>query len=774
MTQPLELMNDAIAAMKAAWRQAPRDQRDSLGEEVRRLIVSKINAQWDDLVSRTEVLVSAAGQLQSVIDRYSGAPSMAGALSTLAAAAGGLQRALGAGATRGLRRAAASSDEQPAREFSVLCVHGVGDHHTDQSWKSKWLDLIERGVRSWAPGAIVDADFVMYHDIVEETPLTALQMTEALWRLGTSGIIHGLGDIFGRRRSVLDVPHALRWTAGLVAQWASEEKLRERTRARLEEWLKLPKYNAVIGHSLGSLIMYDTLRAKPSLAEGLVVASFGSQIGNPFVRGTFGGRIAPIEKARRWLHIFNPDDRVFTSRVSLAEANFSEVEAKFDIPDDPLNHDALWYLRHRNVVDSLWREVAGGEGESGSGASISPDGVPPSLARAVRAVSKPTPRTAKRQPERRALLVGINDYPNPDDRLDGCVNDVFLMSSLLQELSGDNGQRFPPDSIRVVLNERATAKGILSRLQWLLEDVRAGDERVLYYSGHGAQVPAYGSWAEVDHLDECLVPHDFDWTPERSISDDTFFELYSQLPYESSFVAILDCCHSGGITRAGGAKVRGLNPPDDIRHRALKWDQSRGMWTPRDFNRDAGRGSLTDDIIAATDQRDIEKLLGESGFTHRLGSAAPLRRVKVTQSARNKQEKPQRPYMPMLIHACQENEFAFEYRHGVTSYGAFTYSLAQILRADEMRKSPITFKALVEQVKDRLQELKFDQVPSIRGPSIHLEAPVPWIGPTAGRPGSAGKKTAKKKPAKKRANRPKKKAGKKKSTKRGRSRRRRE
>jgi hypothetical protein len=36
-------------------------------------------------------------------------------------------------------------------------------------------------------------------------------------------------------------------------------------------------------------------------------------------------------------------------------------------------------------------------------------------------------------PRRRALLVGINEYPDPSDRLEGCVNDVFLMSSLLQE-----------------------------------------------------------------------------------------------------------------------------------------------------------------------------------------------------------------------------------------------------------------------------------------------------------------------------------------------------
>ena len=52
------------------------------------------------------------------------------------------------------------------------------------------------------------------------------------------------------------------------------------------------------------------------------------------------------------------------------------------------------------------------------------------------------------------------------------------MSAMLQECG------FAPEEIRMVLNERATAKGILDRLHWLLDDLQSGDERVLFYSGH--------------------------------------------------------------------------------------------------------------------------------------------------------------------------------------------------------------------------------------------------------------------------------------------------
>jgi hypothetical protein len=81
--------------------------------------------------------------------------------------------------------------------------------------------------------------------------------------------------------------------------------------------------------------------------------------------------------------------------------------------------------------------------------------------------------------------------------------------------------------IRVVLNERATAAGILDRLHWLLDNVRNGDERVLFYSGHGAQIPAYGAKEEVDHFDECLIPYDFDWSLAHAMTDNRFVEFYS-------------------------------------------------------------------------------------------------------------------------------------------------------------------------------------------------------------------------------------------------------
>ena len=65
-------------------------------------------------------------------------------------------------------------------------------------------------------------------------------------------------------------------------------------------------------------------------------------------------------------------------------------------------------------------------------------------------------------------------------RLDGCVNDAFLMSGGGLQESG-----FEPEHIRTVFDDRATAANLRDRLAWLLDDTEPGDQRVLFYSGHG-------------------------------------------------------------------------------------------------------------------------------------------------------------------------------------------------------------------------------------------------------------------------------------------------
>jgi hypothetical protein len=464
--------------------------------------------------------------------------------------------------------------------------------------------------------------------------------------------------------------------------------------------------DVVCAHSLGSLASYDAFIQLPAGARNRIrevtYLTFGSQIGNPFVRAQFGGRIVPLP-CRRWFHLFNAEDDVFTARIRLQADGFEQVDTLFDLPD-PLDHDAGAYLQHANTVNRVWASIAGG-----------PEYEPLRAARQLtRGTTLARPRRA--QPGRRALLVGINQYPDVKDRLEGCVNDVYQVSAMLQECG------FEPDDIRVVLDDRATASGIRSRLQWLLEDAGPGDQRVFFYSGHGAQLPEYAPDEVVDRVNECLVPWDFDWTPERAITDDFLTELYAQLDYSTHFLVMLDCCHSGGMTRDGGVRVRGLNPPDDIRHRELKWNVEEQMWQERKLpSRTVGEGA------AAAGRA------GERRDTVRVGRAAGLRLLPRPDYRRIRTRlRHKGPYMPVILQACGESELAYEYRDGVTSYGAFTFAVSKRLRRIPGR--PPTFAALCKAVGGTLTKLGFEQHPEVDGPDEWVNAAVPWVGRSTAEP----------------------------------------
>ncbi|HXE47564.1 MAG TPA: caspase family protein [Ramlibacter sp.] len=580
-----------------------------------------------------------------------------------------------------------------SKPLTLLCVHGVGHEEIDPDFQASWTTAVTAAVQSCDPGLEPTIDFLEYDSLFDHAPLNALTYGLAFAKLLASTVVYGIGDAMPRARGLGEVPETVKWTAGMVAQWSTETALRARTRDAVLKKMRSKPYDAVFAHSLGSLICYDTFVRNPDEIKDKVYVSFGSQIGNPAVRDVFAGRIQPLA-GHKWYHLFNPDDHVLTCPIKLAVDNFQQVTAQFDIPNDVLNHNATWYLQHANTVATVWRDLA-------------VRAQPRSFTTVSRGFAK-----AIAKPDRRALLVGINDYPDPKNKLEGCVNDVFMMSSVLQE-SG-----FEPGEIRVVIDDRATAQGIMDRLHWLLDGVRNGDERVLFYSGHGAQIPGYGAKDEPDHIDECLVPYDFDWSSAHAILDQQFCELYSQLPYDSYFVAVFDCCHSGGMTRDGGPRIRGLTPPDDIRHRALRWAPSEQMWVPRDFpplNR------------SLAEKKDGHSYLGLSGATNRLGRAAELRTMPNAEyDATRKALGHDGPYLPILLEACQEREFSYEYRHGATSYGAYTFCMAQVLRASRASRVNPSFEELNALVTEKLHRLKYNQTPALVGAKKRVAQQVPW------------------------------------------------
>jgi hypothetical protein len=171
----------------------------------------------------------------------------------------------------------------------------------------------------------------------------------------------------------------------------------------------------------------------------------------------------------------------------------------------------------------------------------------------------------------KALLVGINAYPNPNNNLRGCINDIVDMEYFI----ASKNKVYAKENIKTLTDSRATKKGILDHLNWLLLGASAGDQILFHYSGHGAQLPSKGHTFEQDGLDEIICPYDFSDanTTQTAITDKEFAKIFATIPKGVHFVWISDSCHSEDLSRK-----QPIAP--DTRFRRFNHESQQGVTIP--------------------------------------------------------------------------------------------------------------------------------------------------------------------------------------------------
>lgn len=103
-----------------------------------------------------------------------------------------------------------------------------------------------------------------------------------------------------------------------------------------------------------------------------------------------------------------------------------------------------------------------------------------------------------------ALLVGCN-YPNTEDELEGCHNDVVNMQKTLI-----NRFRFEPNRIELLTDNPGdkimpTGANIKAALNRMVDQARPGGVVFFHFSGHGTLFPSDNSPKKV----EAIVPCDY-------------------------------------------------------------------------------------------------------------------------------------------------------------------------------------------------------------------------------------------------------------------------
>ncbi len=153
----------------------------------------------------------------------------------------------------------------------------------------------------------------------------------------------------------------------------------------------------------------------------------------------------------------------------------------------------------------------------------------------------------------KALLIGTTSYANEQNNLPGIELDIAEMERVARKLGFSSG------NIKILKDKDVTLGNIRYQFEsFLTQDMAPNDTVMIYYSGHGVQIPDKNG-DELDGYDEAVSLYDltgvFDNTGEGTVVwdgvllDDQFADLLDNLVSDNVFV-IVDACHSGTVTRS--------------------------------------------------------------------------------------------------------------------------------------------------------------------------------------------------------------------------------
>lgn len=157
--------------------------------------------------------------------------------------------------------------------------------------------------------------------------------------------------------------------------------------------------------------------------------------------------------------------------------------------------------------------------------------------------------------EKRALVVGISEYPSYDvqdagwSKIHG-ANDVKLVAPILKK------QGFV---VTTLANEHATIRTICGELERLVKKTNPGDIVYIHFSGHGQAIEDEDG-DETDGWDESFIPYDAQriyrkgvYAGENHLTDDILNRYLTNIRHKAGsggiVYVVVDACHAGSSYR---------------------------------------------------------------------------------------------------------------------------------------------------------------------------------------------------------------------------------
>ena len=144
---------------------------------------------------------------------------------------------------------------------------------------------------------------------------------------------------------------------------------------------------------------------------------------------------------------------------------------------------------------------------------------------------------------KKALLIGINYIDDPSNKLQGCINDIKNIKTQINKFypKCNEIKMLRDDSTKLI--EKPSRKNIIDGINWLVKDLKAGDNVYFHYSGHGGLTVDLNK-DEASGMDSCIYPIS-NKTIEMILDDELKTLLANKIPTGCKCFAVLDCCHSG-------------------------------------------------------------------------------------------------------------------------------------------------------------------------------------------------------------------------------------
>ncbi len=150
---------------------------------------------------------------------------------------------------------------------------------------------------------------------------------------------------------------------------------------------------------------------------------------------------------------------------------------------------------------------------------------------------------------KKALCIGINNYPGTHMDLQGCVNDANDWAATL----ADRGF-----AVTKLLDSQATKAAMMAAMSGLIGKAAKNDTLVITFSGHGTYMPDLDG-DEADGFDEALCTYDI--STNGPINDDEIKTLFANRKAGVSILLVADSCHSGTVSRAAQGEPDAMTRP---------------------------------------------------------------------------------------------------------------------------------------------------------------------------------------------------------------------